>query len=166
MVTAVRSMKWVGDFSHLESTTGNGGPDGNRTDGLPRKAAHCRGNSTGRLVVGNCVPDCALTGVYPRRRVSPFARHLRYDADFNLNLTTGRAGGGVRPMLPKQFAEASSLAVVETQRLPPSLDSELDSLLAETRSDLSAHDEATHTPPRRPTEIEPRPKSRRSRRSS
>ena len=44
--------------------------------------------------------------------------------------------------------------------------SALDSLLAETRSDLSAHDEATHTPPRRTTETEPRAKSRRSRRSS
>ena len=32
--------------------------------------AHSRGNSTGRLVVGNCAPDCALTGVYPRQTPS------------------------------------------------------------------------------------------------
>jgi hypothetical protein len=41
----------------------------------PRKVAHRRGNSTGRLVVGNCAPDCALTGVYPRQTPSLTERH-------------------------------------------------------------------------------------------
>jgi hypothetical protein len=41
----------------------------------PRKVAHRRGNSTGRLVVGNCAPDCALTGVYPRQTPSLTGRH-------------------------------------------------------------------------------------------
>ena len=39
-------------------------------EGRPR-----RGNSTGRLVVGNCAPDCALTGVYPRQTPSLTGRH-------------------------------------------------------------------------------------------
>ena len=41
----------------------------------PRKVVHRRGNSTGRLVVGNCAPDCALTGVYPRQTPSLTGRH-------------------------------------------------------------------------------------------
>lgn len=36
----------------------------------PRKVVHRRGNSTGRLVVRNCAPDCALTGVYSRQTPS------------------------------------------------------------------------------------------------
>ena len=32
-------------------------------------------NSTGRLVVGNCAPDCALTSVYPRQTPSLTGRH-------------------------------------------------------------------------------------------
>ena len=41
----------------------------------PRKVVHRRGNSTGRLVVRNCAPDCALTGVYPRQTPSLTRRH-------------------------------------------------------------------------------------------
>jgi hypothetical protein len=41
----------------------------------PRKAVHRRGNSSGRLVVRNCAPDCALTGVYPRQTPSLTGRH-------------------------------------------------------------------------------------------
>ena len=66
------------------------------------------------------------------------------------------------PSSPRRRRSSSSNASVVRRAWT----SALDSLLAETRSDLSAHDEATHTPPRRPTETEPRAQSRRSRRSS
>ena len=42
---------------------------------LVTTVVHRRGNSTGRLVVRNCAPDCALTGVYPRQTPSLTRRH-------------------------------------------------------------------------------------------
>jgi hypothetical protein len=63
--------------SRLVSLRMNGEPDGNRTglSRLPRKIAHRRGKFDWQIVVGNCAPDCALTGVYPGQTSSLTGRH-------------------------------------------------------------------------------------------
>jgi hypothetical protein len=63
--------------SRLVSLRMNGEPDGNRTglSRLPRKIAHRRGKFDWQIAVGNCAPDCALTGVYPGQTSSLTGRH-------------------------------------------------------------------------------------------
>jgi hypothetical protein len=74
---AVRFSEWVGFQSFENQRLGDGGPDGIELISVDfqRKVTHRRGDSTGRLAVGNCAPDCALTGVYPRQTPSLTGRH-------------------------------------------------------------------------------------------
>jgi hypothetical protein len=56
----------------------HGGPNGNRNRSRsddPRKSPRRRGGAVGRLVVGNCAPDCALTDVYSRQTPSLTGKH-------------------------------------------------------------------------------------------